>query len=1451
MKKFQKINDLTFQFTPKRVFVFLTALLLSGGAFATDLYSVLAGSSYNLPGGMFETPVLPASPGYQYAVTGSGWTMSARAGLSRNNTAFTSGNPNAPEGSQVLFLQIDGTASQSISFAAGYYTFSFFAAQRGNTPSTQTFQLRIDGTLLQSFTPSGTTYQAFNSASVLLSSGAHLIELRATNPLGGDNTVFIDDLKATRVKEQLVSGFESPIIITQPWYLYSPTGGPWTFSSGSGLTGNNTDFTAGNPPVPEGSQALFLQGNSTASTNVTIPHPGYYRFRFNAALRGNVPTTKNIRILIAGIKIGEFSLTSTLYKEKTSLAIYLNAGTQTLSLTGVDPIAGDHTGLVDNLRMEMLQDWQDPYVWNGTVPGINDNATIGIGSSVCIQGNVSCKSITVSGELLGVQNKNVNVNTKNIMIMGPGSLLEFGQDLTPYPGSAVFTLNATTADPDIMGMGKKFIGAMDNGTLQFHGKEKISWTQLGANASAGSTTITLKEAVNWQIGDIIVIVSSRTDWNEAEKRTITGISGAGTILTLNTSLSYPHTGVLKNYSNSSTSWTADLRAQVGVLSHNIKVQGDAASATNGFGGHIMIMNNSKAYVGGIELYNMGQKAILGRYPFHWHMLGNVGAGQYFKNSSIHQSYNRAITIHGTESTLVENNFFYDHIGHGVFLEDGSERFNVIRKNVTLLTKRPAVGEQLTPSDNQLDEVQNRTPSSYWITNPQNTFEDNVAAGTQGTGYWFIFPQHPMGLSASDPRFSMLEPHKLPMISFKGNSAHSTMNGFDIFDQLDSNHSIIRNLGWVNTNTHFIENCTWYANTLALYSGIGEGGPSNNLIFSKNIFVENVVATMFASYCIVDQSVFVASSGENLVNGQRYAYRVYDGAGQVRNSHFIGWNASNANFLLNAGAAIKHPNHIFTGNTISPAGTVRCELENFDIKQVVAHANYPAHPRYWSVVLRDITGDISGKTNTSIVSNHPFLLVGDEFRPSNWVNTYRSDHHFVLSRLNYGNLPFDQTPNIVCTREKAGTAPKSVYYIDGYKEWHQLPFLVNEGYEYTYTYESLPTLKTVQMNMEDATAGDYYIARFKDFGKLGGISISASQSNLTTHTSLNNLRNANSSGYYLETNGDLYIKAVATASNEYFTINWNTNFIVPVIDSDGDEMPDGAEMTAIRDPFKPGDLAAEFNTNNGSESWTGYYNVINQTVSGGSYSGTASGNDAQLVNNAYNFNARQVPHLFVSFKASQNDVVQLFFATNSLPGFSASRVVSAAYTGNGAYQTLDFNMGAHTDWNTIITDLRLDPVSITGSSFQIDWIRAGCQGTDTDSDGICNFADICPTLDDHLIGSSCNDGNDHTFPDNWSTNCNCVGIPIRTTDFTAEVLSDEKQVAIYPNPFFDQINIQLKETGIFKTIKLMDMQARIINETSIDPSVQTIEWNLQHLASGIYLFQFIGDNHYAQLKLVKQ
>jgi hypothetical protein len=70
---------------------------------------------------------------------------------------------------------------------------------------------------------------------------------------------------------------------------------------------------------------------------------------------------------------------------------------------------------------------------------------------------------------------------------------------------------------------------------------------------------------------------------------------------------------------------------------------------------------------------MGQKAIMGRYPIHWHLVTDQAQGQYVRNSSIHHSFNRAVTIHGTDYITVEDNFCYDHIGHGIFLENGAER----------------------------------------------------------------------------------------------------------------------------------------------------------------------------------------------------------------------------------------------------------------------------------------------------------------------------------------------------------------------------------------------------------------------------------------------------------------------------------------------------------------------------------------------------------------------------------------------------------------------------------------------------------------------------------------------------------------------------------------------------------------------------------------------------------
>ena len=1437
-----------------RTLCLLVCLLPLAGALeaAQRTSATMGGFAYFLPGGDFESPAVAT---FQYNPGGSTWTYNAGAGLSKNGSGFTSGNPGAPNGAQVAFLQGGGAVTQSIVFTAGYYAFSFKAAQRANIPANQTVQLLIDGVVHYAVTPTSTSYLTYTAPLRLLTSGPHTIELRGVPP-AGDHTAFIDEFKATRQLTTPISGFETPALAIGT-FQYAATGGPWTLSGGAGIASNASGFTYSNPNAPEGTQVLFLQGGgATATLPLTISQTAFYRFRFKAALRGANPTQparKNVRISIAGHEVGEFDLTSTSYQEKISLAVYLPAGSYTLTFNGVDPAAGDHTGLVDDLRLELLHNWQDPYIWSGyAVPTAADVATVDIGSAVVMHGNILANKVEAWGHLLAAQGQNITCTTKNIMVMGPNALMEIGQDLAPYLNTATFTLNAVNTDPNVMGMGNKFIGVMDEAILHMHGAEKISWSQLGANVAAGSNQVTMKEPVNWSVGDVILIVSSRKNWNEAEKRTIAAISGGGTVLTLNATLSYPHTGVVKTYTYGAKTWTADLRAQVGLLSRNIKVQGDASS-TNGYGAHMMVMDEAKSYIGGIELYNCGQKAILGRYPFHWHLLGDVGYGQYFKNSAVHQSYNRAVTIHGTAGTTVANNFLYDHIGHGVFLEDGSERFNTIVKNVCLLTKRPAPGEQLTLSDNQANEVQNRTPSSYWITNPQNTFEDNVAAGTEGTGYWFAFPTSPMGQSAGDPRFAGMQPHTLPLISFKGNSAHSCMSGFDIFDQLNPDHSLKTNWGWAENGQHLMENCTWYANDLALYSGIGVGGPVTNLIFRNNVFVENTVGIMFASYSIVDQSAIVARSGENLNTDQVHAYRVYDGAGQVHNSRFFGFNAANTNFLMNTGAAIKHPNHYFIGNTMDHAGTMRVNLENFDIPPQDAHANHPGHPRYWSIVLRDVDGGIGGKANTSLVSNQPFMLVGDEFKPSNWTNLYRSDHRFVLSRCEY-DLGFGSIPNVTVTRSKTGTHSESFYYIKGYNEWHQLPFIVNEGFQYTYTYESLPSTRVVRMNMEDATVGDNYIACFKEFGKFSGLSITSTQGGMTAYASLAALQSGTNSGYFIQAGGDLYVRARANAASQRFDISWSSAPAIAVLDTDGDQMGDLAEINAGRHALEASDLAQEFNVAGGFEDWSSQANISGHSVGGGLMTGTSINNgDAMVMNSAFNFKAKQVPHIAVRMRASQATALQLFFATSTLPGYSGSRVFSASYPTANVWQTL-YLPTAHVDWTGTITDLRLDPVSGVGIFFEIDWIRAICQTGDSDGDGVCDGTDVCNGFDDHLIGTSCNDGNAATTGDTWSSACACAaGTPKMAPLPDASVADAQGLVRVYPNPLQDEIHIELSEEASFQEVRISDLQGRLLRSATLGPDTRRLDWSFQDhpLPAGSYVVELIGPAQRAQVKVVKQ
>ena len=958
--------------------------------------------------------------------------------------------------------------------------------------------------------------------------------------------------------------------------------------------------------------------------------------------------------------------------------------------------------------------WSSPATWiGGVLPGTEDTVKIPTGLSVTLNADVECGGITVEGKLT-VERANHTLLCDYLLVQTTGAVFEVGTAESRFLQKFTLTLKGLSAETAPV-MGAKLLGAHNGGILDIHGQDRVEWTHLGANAAAGATSLTLAKAVDWAPGDSIMVTSSRASWAEAETRTITAVSADMKTVSFLPGLTYLHSGSMltKTRSTDGKSWTADLRAEVGLLSRNVKIQGDAVSEVAGFGGHIMVMNggaiccvsSGRAYIEGVELFRMGQKSALGRYPMHWHMVAEGGAGQYFRDNVVRHSFNRAVTIHGTESALVENNFCYDHLGHGIFLEDGSERFNVIRRNVVLATMKPAAGQQIIETDNGFDAPQNRSPASYWITNPNNIFTDNVAAGTEGTGYWFAFPQRPLNQSLNHPRFAGLEPHKQPLGAFSGNTAHSCKSGLDINDQLSAADKLIPNGEWANNGPFYFDNCTWYCNNNAIYAGIG--GERKNVIYRNHVFSDNAINLFLATYQLCEESLMIADSGFGLqpASTTRTVYVVYDGAGRMTNNHLVGYHAANARFLQNSGAAIKHPNHYFQGLTFDPPSPVRSNLTNYNIiTPPNVDADGPGHPRAWAQVIVDVDGSISGIPNSSIIGNHPFMLAGGETRPSVWTNMYRSDHRFAQCRLDYG-IPFGSIPNVSVVRTKAGTPTKGVYYINGYNEWHQLPLIVREDFLYTYSYESLPSTRTVYVNLDDAVAGDHYVVRFKDFGKLPGITVTG----MTARASLAELKAGTTSGFYKEANGDFYIRPVATATRHLYTITWSSSIALPVVDSDGDGVSDGAEAAAGTDPFRTllgtdPFAGTEFGTPGNFEQWIPV-NIGSETVASGLLAATATSGDPILEAHGLRMDGTAARWILVRMKASQNGIAQIFWGRLGAEGFSGTRSVTVNYNGGNQWRVLAFPIFSHADWQgKVITDLRFDPPSASGGTFEIDSIR---------------------------------------------------------------------------------------------------------------------------------------------------
>ncbi len=527
--------------------------------------------------------------------------------------------------------------------------------------------------------------------------------------------------------------------------------------------------------------------------------------------------------------------------------------------------------------------WSDPKSWpDGKVPREGDPVTIGKDQNVVLDVSPPwLRSLTIKGKLSFSDARDLALETEWIYVAG--GELDIGSEAHPHTRNAVITLTDNVKDENINTMGDRGIMLL-NGALSLHGDRKNAWTKLSATAKAGATRIQVLDASGWRKGDVIVLASTDYNPRQAEERTITAISGDA--LTLDKPLAHMHFGQI--------TFGVDERGEVGMLTRNILIQASPDADKTYFGGHIMAMAGSRMYVSGVELNRMGQNMHLARYPIHWHLVGDA-PGQYIQNSSIHDTYSRCVTVHGTNDVRVENNVTYNTVGHCFFLEDGIEHGNEFIRNLAIQTKcHPTLdcvptnlaangerdanykdrraysqmsfhsGHTLLPSDN--------TAASFWITNPDNSFIDNVAAGSDETGFWLSLPEHPQGAFKDSPVSKTIWPRRTPLRAFRGNVAHSNFDGFmfdrninedNTFDLSFSAFTPLENPADPNSEmveTHF-DNLTSYKNR---NGGVWTRGEL--LIFSNAKLADNAIG-MTNSTGTFGSERFTARLVDSLVVGE--------------------------------------------------------------------------------------------------------------------------------------------------------------------------------------------------------------------------------------------------------------------------------------------------------------------------------------------------------------------------------------------------------------------------------------------------------------------------------------------------------------------------------------------------------------------------------------------------------
>ncbi|MEM1060934.1 MAG: G8 domain-containing protein [Planctomycetota bacterium] len=766
-----------------------------------------------------------------------------------------------------------------------------------------------------------------------------------------------------------------------------------------------------------------------------------------------------------------------------------------------------------------------------------------------------------------------------------------------------------------------FLMTGGGGRLQFFGEDRLTFTKLSTTAEAGDTQIVVENVIernftegamsggdfvtsaaddgelNWEVGDEIVVASTATDYREEDVRTIVAIEDIGggkSRLTLDSALTYRHYAAIETYSNGVRSWDVDMRAEVGLLSRNVKIQGtpeqdtdvffgdrgnltpddfDSLNAedlhfwddlrndrknalrgtqvqdvTKGVGGHIMIMGNSgQIGIDGVQLDLMGQAGTLGRYPIHWHV-GGDRSGDFLRNTSITNSNNRGVTIHGTQNLDIEGVLLHDVHGHGFFFEDGVEYGNDLTSNIAFGIHR--VGRRLS-SNNFNEDLNYFDPfavdvhddvfvkgsrgvlsAAFWVTNPDNDFVGNVVAGSQGMGFWYVAVQEPLGASAATGLYDTYEPSRAPMGRNEYSTVHSTGTGFGlgepgfnppVFTEFDA-----------STFDGLADNLTAYKNHIGVWV-------ETEIEFAEYKAVDNQIAFRSFDELLMRDSLIVGDGQGNSAgnrdsflrhprNPTVIGFGLYREGIDVKDTHFAGFGASDAYLFSYQNEDNNNRfGSTFEGITFenddraSQLAAVPNLIPSGGIDQQVDNSDY----------LYDIDGSLSGVVGGTVVFNNPRLYSVDD------GGNLGRNVYVMPAGYQYGRIILERPRGVQKSKAAsvgaASSEGESVRPFSSSNNFEKV-FLLNDGdIAIDFTYEDITNTwdrgVTIDLKVDTDTGTP---SNASMIAVLTGLPTGFTPAGVAEVFTEQDLRSATGAAYYVDGTGKIYIKVFANGPKFVFS-----------------------------------------------------------------------------------------------------------------------------------------------------------------------------------------------------------------------------------------------------------------------------------------------------------------------------